>query len=200
MKKTSLFSKLFLGAAVVSLSLGIVSCKNESKPEDTKEAAEDQNEAKFDDTSKDSLADDSEYLVAAAEVDLKEIELGKLAQTKSTNADVKALGKMMVDQHTKSSADTKTLAQSKNISLPMALTEKGQEAYNDLNKKSGNDFDKEYADMMVDGHKKTIEKMEKAAKDAKDPQIKQWAANMIPTLQAHLQHSEQVKAKVDAIK
>ena len=198
MKKTSLFRKLFLGAAVVTMSFGAVSCKD-NKPEDSKEAAEDQNEAKFDDTNE-AKEDDSQYLVAAAEVDLKEIELGKLAQTKSTNADVKALGKMMVDQHTKSSADTKTLAASKNISLPMALTEKGNEAFTDLNGKSGNEFDKAYADMMVDGHKKTIEKMEKAAKDAKDPEIKQWAANMLPVLHAHLQHSEEVKAKVDAIK
>ncbi|RYD88308.1 MAG: DUF4142 domain-containing protein, partial [Sphingobacteriales bacterium] len=50
MKKTSLFKKLFLGAAVVTMSLGAVSCKDENKPDDSKEAAEDQNEAKFDDT------------------------------------------------------------------------------------------------------------------------------------------------------
>lgn len=197
MKKTPFLSKLFLGTAVVALSLG--SCKNENKPDDSKEAAEEQNDEKFDNTNE-AKEDDSQYLVDAAEVDLKEIELGKLAQTKSSNADVKAFAQMMIDQHTKASAETKALAGTKNISLPLALTEKGQEAYKELNDKSGTDFDKAYADKMVDGHKKMIEKMEDAQKDAKDPEIKQWAANMIPTLQAHLQHAEAVKAKVDAIK
>jgi putative membrane protein len=198
MKKTSLFSKLFLGAAVITMSLA--SCKNENKPDDSKEAAEEQNENKFEETSKDSLAEDSDYLVKAAEVDLKEIELGKLAQTKSSNADIKGLGKMMVDAHTKSLDALKAFSSSKSISIPLDLTEKGQEAYKELNDMSGTDFDKAYADKMVDGHKKMIEKMEDAAKDAKDPEIKQWAANMIPTLQAHLQHAETVKTKVDAIK
>ncbi len=54
--------------------------------------------------------------------------------------------------------------------------------------------------MMVDGHKKTIDKIEDASKNAKDPDIKMWAANMLPTLKTHLQHAEAVKDKVDAMK
>lgn len=199
MKKTTILGKALLGAAVVTMSLGNVSCKNENKPEDPKEVAEDQNEAKFDDTN-DAKEDDSEFLVAAAEVDMKEIELGKLAQQKGMSAEVKDLGKMMVTEHEKSSADTKALAAKKNITLPMALTEKGNDAFKDLNDKTGKDFDKKYAEMMVDGHEKTIEKMEKASKDANDEEIRMWAANMLPALQKHLEHAKMVKEKVDAMK
>lgn len=200
MNKTSLFSKAVLGAAVVSLSLGMASCKDEKKAEDTKEVAEDANEEKFDDTANDSLEDDSQYLVDAAEVDMKEIELGKLAQTKSTNPDVKALGKMMVDAHTKASATTKDLAAKKNITLPAAVTDKGQDAFKDLNDKSGADFDKAYADAMVDGHEKTIDKITKASEKAKDADIRMWAANMLPELKKHLEHAKMTKEKVDAVK
>lgn len=199
MKKTTILGKALLGAAVVTMSLGNVSCKNENKPEDPKEVAEDQNEAKFDDTN-DAKEDDSEFLVAAAEVDMKEIELGKLAQQKGMSAEVKDLGKMMVTEHEKASADTKALAAKKNITLPMALTEKGNDAFKDLNDKTGKDFDKKYAEMMVDGHEKTIEKMEKASKDANDEEIRMWAANMLPALQKHLEHAKMVKEKVDAMK
>ena len=62
------------------------SCKQDSKPEDSKEAAEDQNEVKFEDN--DAKEDDSEFLVDAAETDLEEIEIGKLAQQKGTDAEV----------------------------------------------------------------------------------------------------------------
>lgn len=199
MKKTSLFSKALLGAAVVTLSFGMQSCKQEPKQEDPKEVAEDENEAKFDDVN-DDKEKDSDYLVAAAEVDMKEIELGKLAQQKSTNPDVKALAKMMVDAHTKALADLKAAATTKNISIPESFTEKGQDAYKDLNDKTGHDFDKAYADKMVEGHEKMIEKMEKASEKATDPDIRMWAANMLPELRKHLEHSKMTKEKVDAVK
>lgn len=200
MKRTSLFSKVLLGAAVVTLSFGMQSCKDENKQEDPKEVAEEENEAKFDDTANENMEDDSDFMVFAAETDIKEIELGKLAQQKSTNADIKALGKMMVDQHMAASATTKALAAKKNVSLPTALTEKGQEAYKDLNDKTGHDFDKAYADMMVDGHEKAISKMEKASEKATDADIRMWAADMLPTLRTHLEHAKMTKEKVDAVK
>ncbi|HYD91080.1 MAG TPA: DUF4142 domain-containing protein [Flavobacterium sp.] len=200
MKRTSLFSKALLGAAVVTLSFGMQSCKDENKQEDPKEVAEEENEAKFDDTANEDMESDSDFMVFAAEVDMKEIELGKLAQQKSTNADIKALGKMMVDQHMQSSATTKALATKKNVTLPSSLTEKGQEAYKDLNDKTGHDFDKAYADMMVDAHEKAINKMERASEKASDEEIRMWAANMLPTLRTHLEHAKMTKEKVDAVK
>lgn len=202
MKRTSLLSKTLLGAAVVTLSFGMQSCKNEPKNEDPKEVAEDENEAKFDnaDDANEAKEKDSDYLVAAAEVDMKEIELGKLAQQKSTNADVKALGKMMVEAHTKAAAETKAFAAKKNITLPASLTEKGQDVYGDLNDKTGHDFDKAYADKMVEGHEKMIEKMQKASEKAEEADVRMWAANMLPELTKHLEHAKMTKEKVDAIK
>ena len=200
MKKSSLFSKAILGAAVVTMSFGMGSCKNEPKAEDPKEVAEDANEQNLDTEATDSLEDDSQYLVDAAEVDMKEIELGKLAETKSTNADIKALAKMMIDAHTKASAATKDLAAKKGITLPAALTDKGEDARKDLNDKTGADFDKAYADAMVDGHEKTIKEIEKASEKAKDPDVRTWAAQMLPELRKHLEHSKMAKEKVDAVK
>lgn len=179
------------------MALGTLSCKD-NKPEDPKEVAEDQNEAKFDNN--DNMEDDSEYLVDAAETDMKEIELGKLALSKSKNADVKALAQMMIDEHTKASAETKALATTKNITLPAAPSEKVQEKYADLNDKNGTDFDKAYTDKMVDSHEKMIDKMEKASEKAADADIRAWAAKMLPTLRKHLDHSKMTKEKVDAVK
>ena len=65
MKRTSLFSKMLLGAAVVTLSFGMQSCKDENKQEDPKEVAEDENEAKFDDTANEEMEDDADFLIFA---------------------------------------------------------------------------------------------------------------------------------------
>ena len=193
MKKILLISKVVLGAGIILMSLN--SCKNETKQEDTKEVAEDQNEAKFD--SIDSKEDDSEFLVDAAEINMTEIEAGKLAQTKSTNPAVKKYGQMLVDEHTKSAAEVKAMADSRNISLPTSATEEGQDKYQKLNEKTGVDFDKKFADMMVDGHEKAIDKFQKAAEHATDQEIKTWASNNVATLTAHLQQAKQLKQDLD---
>ncbi|WP_456312573.1 DUF4142 domain-containing protein [Pseudomonas shirazensis] len=193
MKKLLLAGRVILGAGLIIIFLS--SCKNEAKQEDPKEVAEDANEAKFDTI--DSKEDDSEFLVDQAEINLAEIEIGKLAQTKSTNPEVKKFGKMLVDEHTKSASEVSALAKTKNFSLPTSLTEEGQEEYNKLNEKSGVDFDKKFADMMVDGHEKAIDKLKKAAENAKDQDVKLWASNNIAGLTAHLEHAKLLKENLD---
>lgn len=195
MKKSTILGKALLSAAVITLSLGTTSCKQESKPEDSKEAAEDQNEVKFEDNN--AKEEDSEFLVDAAETDLEEIEIGKLAQQKGTDEEVKSFGKMLEDDHKKSFEDLKAFSDKKQISLPLVATEDGKEAYNDLNKKKGLDFDKKFADMMVDGHEKAIKNAEKVSKDAKDEEIRVWAANKIPNLTTHLEHAKKLKERLD---
>ncbi|RZJ29686.1 MAG: DUF4142 domain-containing protein [Flavobacterium sp.] len=191
MKKNLILAMFSMAMFTFSLS----SCKKETKEDDTKEVATEQNEAKFDEN--DNKEDDSKFLVAAAETDLMEIEIGKLAQTKGTNQGVKDFGKMLIDDHTKSANVTKPLAEKMKVSLPMAITEKGKENYDKLNsEKQGKDFDQKFADMMVDGHQDAISKMEDASENANDPDIKAWAAGMLPTLRMHLEHAKALQQQV----
>lgn len=193
MKKILLAGKVILGAGLLIVALS--SCKNENKQEDPKEVAEDTNDAKFDSIA--DKKDDSEFLVDIAEVNLAEIEIGKLAQTKSTNSEVKKFGKMLVDEHTKSASEVSALAKAKNFTLPTSLTQEGQDEYKKLNEKSGLDFDKKFADMMIDGHEKAIDKLKKATEDAKDQDVKLWASNNIAPLTAHLEHAKLLKQDLD---
>lgn len=193
MKKILLAGKVILGAGLLIVALS--SCKNEAKQEDPKEVAEDTNDAKFDSIA--DKKDDSEFLVDIAEVNLAEIEIGKLAQTKSTNPEVKKFGKMLVDEHTKSASEVSALAKAKNFTLPTSLTQEGQDEYKKLNEKSGLDFDKKFADMMIDGHEKAIDKLKKATEDAKDQDVKLWASNNIAPLTAHLEHAKLLKQDLD---
>jgi len=193
MKKLLLATKMILGAGLIIIFLQ--SCKNEPKKEDTKEVAEDTNEAKFDSIA--DKKDDSEFLVDIAEVNLAEIEIGKLAQIKSTNSEVKKLGKMLVDEHTKSASEVSALASAKNFTLPTSITEEGKEEYNKLNEKSGTDFDKKFIDMIIDGHQKAIDKLRTTSEDAKDNDVKLWASNNIAGMTAHLEHAKMIKQNLD---
>ena len=194
--KTTMVQSAFVAAAF----LGASSCtesQKQQKPEDTKEVAEERNEAKFN-TAKSEK--DAQFLVNAAEISLQEIKLGQLAQLNSTKADVKEMGKMMENAHTKSLADLKALAMKKSITIPTAPTDDAEEAYKKLSPDKGTKFDKEYSDMMVKGHKDAIETFEKASTDATDADIKQWAAAALPTLRTHLDYAMICQKKYDKMK
>lgn len=194
MKTNNILKNLFFTGTIIVFAFVFNSCKKD-KNIDAKEIAQEENEEKFDNSKQDEK--DSLYLVEAAETDNKEIEIGKLAQEKSTDPDVKAFGKMMVDDHTQAAGDVKKLAARKNISLPDSMTEEARKEYDDLNKKSGLDFDKKFAEMMVKGHEKAIDKMTEAAEEAADEEIRYWATNKIPTLTEHLEHAKSLKEKID---
>jgi putative membrane protein len=191
MKRSTLLLKAFWGTAMVLAFSLTTSCKNDTKKEDPKEVANDTNDQKFDDN--DKKADDSETLVKAAAGNLAEIEIGKLAQTKGTTAHVREFGKMLVDDHSKALAELSDFAAKKNVTLPTAITEDGKDKYNKLNEKNGKDFDKAFSDAMVDDHEKDIKMYEDASQNANDPDVRTWAAAVVPTLQQHLEHAKMLQ-------
>lgn len=194
MKKTSYIKEALLQVTFVTTIFLIASCGYSQKTKDTKVVAEEQNEAKFDNNKQEK---DAQFLVNAAEINLEEIQLGQLAQQKGGTMHVKELGKMMEDAHTKSLNDLRALATSKMITIPTSPTENAQEAYKKLNEKSGNDFDKAYADMMVSEHKDAIAAFEKASTDGNDSDIKNWATVSLPNLRTHLDQSIDCQEKCD---
>lgn len=131
---------------------------------------------------------DAKFAVDAANGGMAEVALGKLAQGKATNAKVKEFAAMMVADHTKANDELMALAQTKNITLPQAVSTEKQAVMDELTKKSGAEFDKAYIDQMVDDHKKTISLFEDASKNAKDADIKAFVDKTLPTVKAHLEH------------
>ena len=131
---------------------------------------------------------DAKFAVDAANGGMAEVALGKLAEGKAVNAKVKEFAAMMIADHTKANDELMALAQSKNITLPQAVSSDKQATMDNLTKKSGSDFDKAYVDQMVDDHKKTISLFEDASKNAKDADIKAFVDKTLPTLRTHLEH------------
>ena len=177
--------KLLL-VTLVAATIFVSSCGNIQKSEDTMEVHEESNK---ENSEKKVQEIDGKFLVRAAEINLKEIQLGQLAQEKSEAGDIKELGKMLEDAHTKSYNDLTALAKSKGIEIPNAPTDKAQDACNALNEKEKNDFDKAFSEVMVTNHKDAIEIFEKASADCNDVEIKNWIIAALPGLRSHLSHS-----------
>jgi putative membrane protein len=161
----------------------LFSCGNQGRQEDPKEIAEEQNEEKMEGT---DLKKDTDFAVTAADGAMLEVQLGQLAKTNASSPEVKKFAQMMVTEHSKANDELKTIAQQKNISLPATLGEDHQKKYEDLAKKKGLEFDKEYMDFMVKDHEDDLDAFEKQAEDGNDPELKSWAANKVSTLRNHL--------------
>lgn len=133
------------------------------------------------------------WMDKAANAGNAEVEIGQLAQQKATNERVKNFAQMMVTDHSKANDDLKTIAGQKNVNLPTGMDEDHMKHKEELSKKSGADFDKAYINMMIDGHKKVIDHFEKAAKDATDPDVKNFASQKLPTIKMHLDSAQAIK-------
>lgn len=182
---------------IVIAAFAFQGCSNETK--DSKETADSLNESK--DTTTNAAAtggiavaeDDAEFATKGAVGGMAEVEFGKIALNKSTNAKIKEFANMMVNDHGKANSELKALATTKNITLPSALDEEHMKIMNDLTALTGRDFDKKYVDVMVDGHKKTLDLMEKEAKDGKDADLKAFASKTAPVVKAHLEMINKIK-------
>ncbi|MGZ4033620.1 MAG: DUF4142 domain-containing protein [Bacteroidia bacterium] len=139
---------------------------------------------------------DKQFLINAAQVNIDEIDLGMLAEDNAATSDVKDLGKIMRTEHLKSLKEMQALASKKQITLPVSSSADEIEHYQSLSGKTGINFDKEYCDLMLKGHLETIEKFERESKTAQDPEVKQFAASMLPVLKSHLEHSSACRKKV----
>ena len=138
---------------------------------------------------------DQNIVIDMARANIAEIETGKLALSKSQNADVKAFAQQMVDDHTKALADVTALAQNKGVTLPTEPDAKHKALAAKLGKLNGAAFDKAYlAQAGVDDHSKVSAALKKFEAKAKDQDVKALAAKMSPTVEQHLHHATELKS------
>jgi len=135
---------------------------------------------------------DSKGIVDMAMVNMAEVEMGKLAQSKSQNPEVKTFAQQMIDDHTKGLQEVQAVAQAKGVTLPTELDAKHKAMSEKLAKLNGEAFDREY--MKVGGvasHKEALALLKKNQKSAKDADVKGLAAKMQPTVEQHLKAAQQ---------
>ena len=143
---------------------------------------------------------------------MAEVKLGELASQKARNADVKAFGRMMVQDHTKAGEELKQLASTHNIQAPADLDDDHREKIDRLSKLTGAEFDREYMNQMVDDHENTMEALEdrldkegtdenptytaKQNDNRVDAALNAWAAKTAPTVRKHLERARQLNEKI----
>jgi len=138
---------------------------------------------------------DASFFKNAAEGGMAEVELGKLAQDKSTLPAVKDFGAMMVTDHSAANDKLKALADSKNVELPTSPSMMQKATKTKLEILSGSTFDKSYVKGMIKDHQDDIKEFQKEATSGKDPDARAFAKATLPTLKTHLKKIQAIAAE-----
>jgi putative membrane protein len=166
---------------------------------------------------------DKDFVHDVAIANMAELDLARMAQDHAADANVKKFAQMMVTDHTKAGDELKQVAGRNHIEVPAQVDDDHRDKAEDLGKKHGADFDRAYADAMVDGHQAFVDKLESRIdkdtitrahvdkKNAPDADVKasavmpeksddpntqavnQIAADLYPSVYAHLQAAKALK-------
>jgi putative membrane protein len=138
------------------------------------------------------------FVTGAAISDMYEVEAGKIAEQRSSNPDVKAFAEKMVQAHTATTAQLKSiLAGMKNQpAAPAHLDNRRQGLIDNLRGASAADFDARYMSQQVDAHKEALSLMKGYAKGGDNPAVKSFAAETAPKVQQHLNMAEPLYRKL----
>jgi len=139
---------------------------------------------------------DKTFLANAAQADVNEIALSKLAEGKATNPDVKAFAHKMVADHYRLEAKMKPFATAWALTPPSGPDADHQAELDKLNGLSGSDFDKEYMSAMDKDHHKAMDAFTSEAQTTTDVKFKSAVLQGKSVVAAHTNMADSLSAKV----
>jgi len=142
---------------------------------------------------------DQKCAMKIADVNMFEVQAGQLAQQKAQRDEIKQFAKMMVDDHTQAQQQLQQIGQQKGWQFSEELMPVHREMLNELNKLDGQEFERAYLYGQVAGHTKTALKLRDDKAEFQDPQLKQYAATILPKVQQHLRHAQQLANADEAV-
>jgi putative membrane protein len=135
---------------------------------------------------------DKEFVRAALQGGMAEVQLGQLAAEKGSSDDVKQFGQHMVADHTKLGDEMKQVAQQMGVKPPNGVSKKDKELMTKLQGLSGQQFDNAYIAAMVKDHKKDNDDFQAEISQTQNPALKQVAQQGDQVIEQHLQMIEQI--------
>lgn len=130
---------------------------------------------------------DAIFAQKAAVSDMFEISAGKVAQLRAVSADVKSFASKMVDAHTKTANQLKSILSSKpGIRVPAIMDAPHRIMINDLRRASGSDFDRLYAQQQIRTHNAAVMLFTGYSQNGKDSDLRKFATGTLPVIQQHL--------------
>jgi len=139
---------------------------------------------------------DKQFLTKASQGGFDEIKFSELAETKSTNPQVKAFAHKMVVEHQALAAQMKPFANAWGLTPPTSMDADHQAEYDKLNGLSGMEFDKEYMNIMEKDHHEALDLFNEEAKTTTDMKFKAAVMHGQSVVAAHTHMADDLGAKL----
>jgi len=139
---------------------------------------------------------DEIFLHEIAAAGMTEVEFGQLAQQRAGNPSVRDFGRQMVEDHSKANARLNAMVQTSEIKLPTAMNPTYKKGFDDLMRLQGAAFDRAYIKGQIDDHNRVAQMLEHQIAHGKDPQLKAFAAETLPTVRHHLEIAHTLQTRV----
>ena len=143
-------------------------------------------------------ASDQQFLKKAADDNLAEVEMARLALQKASSQQVKNFAQTMVKDNGKARDQLEKIGSSKRVDLPKGLSAKNKATKDRLAKFSGEQFDNAYMAEMLKEHKEDVATFSRERNSAQDMDIKEFAEKSLPTLESHLKQAESIAPELNA--
>jgi putative membrane protein len=157
-----------------------------------------------------------DFVERAMQKNMTEIELGRLAQERASDPQVRQLAEQMVEDHTASLEELRQIAQRRNIQVTEEMTDDGRRLQERLQALKGPEFDREYVRATLEGHEEMRNLMGDRAEHRTDygpagqqpvgtvgehpmhgQELDQWAAGKRPLIERHHQMAQEIHQRIE---
>lgn len=142
---------------------------------------------------------DRSFVKFAAQSGMAEVREGELAKQRAINTEETAFADRLVTDHTHANDQLKDIAGREGIPLPGTIGAANERELSSLDALRGAAFARTLASANVKDHEHAIAVFEREARDGRDPALRQFAQQTIPTLQEHLHMAQELQSRMAAL-
>lgn len=141
---------------------------------------------------------DRSFIEEQVEANEAEVTIGRLAQERASNPQVREFAQTMVRDHEAALRDLRQLASQHNVQIESReeMAKEHRDVRERLMERSGAEFDRDFMDWAVDKHEEAVDDVEDKV-ESDNQALRQWASQNLPKLRQHLEHARTIKASLD---
>jgi putative membrane protein len=143
-----------------------------------------------------SAISEKDFMVQATEAHLADLNMVRLARMHSQDAAVKRYAGTVFKDRQESLELLTALMRKKEIAQPDTLNANAKQDIDRMAILYGSEFDREFINMMVAGHEKTLELFRSVSVAAHDPAVQDYVDGMIPKLDKDLKRAQELQSKL----
>lgn len=140
---------------------------------------------------------DRTFVSNAAKINTAEIQMGELAQTRSTNDSVAMYAQMLIDDHTAAESELDSLATTLSITYSDSLSADMIALRDRLSALNGYDFDTAFLNAQIANHNMAITQFETQVNSGSNANIRAYANKYLTSIRQHKAMADSVNSTLD---